>query len=225
MVAVTAVLFVVLHIGIVLTRGSIHWRVRIGRWFTWAMARCLGVHTKVVGTPPSGAFILVANHISYIDVAVIGQYLDLVFVAMAELRRAKFFYAIIGGSGTIFIDRNSRRDALRVGDAMEDVLRENIGVVFFPESTSSDGHDVLPFKTALLEVAARSGRPVHFAVIRYAQEGVAWWGDIDAKSQFIGLLQMPRIDATIEFCGSVTANDRKELAQTLWTEIRSRVVG
>ncbi len=225
MLGVTAVLFVILHIGIVLTRGSIRWRVRIGRWWSRAIARCLGMRTTVIGTPPSGGFLLVANHISYVDVAVLGQYLDLVFVAMAELRRAALLRPIIGGSGTIFIDRNSRRDAVRVSDAMEEVLRANVGVVFFPEGTSSDGHDVLPFKAALLEGAARSGRPVHFAVIRYAQEGVAWYGDIDAKSQFIGLLQMPRVDATIEFCGSVTASDRKELAQTLWTEIRSRVIG
>jgi 1-acyl-sn-glycerol-3-phosphate acyltransferase len=224
MLASTAVLFVILYAGIVLTRGSLRWRVRVGRWWSRAMARCLGVRTTVIGTPPSGAFVLVANHISYVDVAVIGQHLDLVFVAMAELRRAAMFRAIIGGSGTIFIDRNSRRDPLRVSDAMEEVLHSNLGVVFFPEGTSSDGHDILPFKAALLEGAARSGRPVHFAVIRYAQEGVAWYGDIDAKSQFIGLLQMPRVDATIEFCGSVTANDRKELAQKLWTEVRSRVV-
>lgn len=224
MVAATAVLFVILYTGIALTRGSLRWRVRVGRWWSRAMARCLGLHTTVIGTPPSGAFVLVSNHISYVDVAVIGQLLDLVFVAMAELRRAPIFRAIIGGSGTIFIDRNSRRDALRVNDAMDDVLRANLGVTFFPEGTSSDGHDVLPFKAALLEGAARSGRPVHFAVIRYAQEGVAWWGDIDARSQFIGLLRMPRIDATIEFCGSVSASDRKELAQKLWMEIRSRVI-
>ena len=225
MIGSTAVLFVPLQIGIVLTRGSIRWRTWVMRWWSRAMARCLGLHTTVTGTPPSGAFILVSNHISYVDVPVIAQQLDLVFVAMAELRRAPVIRSIIAGSGTIFIDRKSRRDAKRVSEAMEDVLRGDRGVALFPESTSSAGDDVLPFKSALLEGAARSGRPVHFAVIRYKQEGVAWWGDIDARTQFRQLLQMPRIDATIDFAGAVTASDRKELAQKLWTEIRSRVVG
>lgn len=224
MIAATLLLFVVLETGIVLTRGSIRWRTRVMRWWSRAMARCLGVRTTMTGTPPSGAFILVANHISYLDVAVIAQHLDVVFVAMSELKRAPLINAIIAGAGTIFIDRKSRRDALRVSDAMDEVLRAGRGIALFPEATSSDGKDVLPFKPALLESAVRSERPVQFAVIRYMQEGVAWWGDIDVKSQLLGLLRMPRIDATLDFAGSVTASDRKELAQKLWTEVRSRVV-
>jgi 1-acyl-sn-glycerol-3-phosphate acyltransferase len=225
MIASTAVLFVILQIGVLVTRGSIHWRTRVMRWWSRAMARCLGVRTTITGTPPSGAFVLVSNHISYVDVPVIAQFLDVVFVAMAELDRVPVMRAIVGGSGTIFINRKSRRDTLRVSEAMENVLRAGRGVAFFPEATSSDGKDVLPFKSALLEGAARGGRPVHFAVIRYKQEGVAWWGDIDVKSQLLGLLRMPRIDATLEFCGTVRANDRKELAQKLWSEVRSRVIG
>jgi 1-acyl-sn-glycerol-3-phosphate acyltransferase len=225
MVASTAVLFVILQIGVFVTRGSIHWRTRVMRWWSRAMLRCLGVRTTITGTPPSGAFVLVSNHISYIDVAVIAQSLDVVFVAMAELDRVPVMRAVVGGGGTIFINRNSRRDALRVCEAMERVLHAGHGVALFPEATSSDGHDVLPFKSALLEGAARERRPVHFAVIRYEQEGVAWWGDIDVKSQILGLLRMPRIDATIEFAGTVTASDRKELARKLWTEVRSRVIG
>ena len=221
----TATLFVVLQIGVLLTRGSIRWRTRVIRWWSRAMARCLGMRTTISGTPPSGAFVLVSNHISYIDVVVILQSLDVVFVAMSELDRVPVMRAIVGSGGTIFIDRKSRRDPLRVSDEMENVLRAGCGVALFPEATSSDGHDVLPFKSALLEGAARSGRPVHSAVIRYAQEGVAWYGDVDIKSQLLGLLRMPHIDASIEFCGTVSANDRKELAQKLWTEIRSRVIG
>lgn len=225
MVASTAVIFVILQIGVLLTRGSIHWRTRMMRWWSRAMLRCLGVHTTITGTPPSGAFVLVSNHISYLDVVVIAQSLDVVFVAMAELDRVPVMRAIVAGSGTIFIDRKSRRDPLRVNEAMETILRAGRGVAFFPEATSSDGRDVLPFKSALLAGAARGGRPVQFAVIRYKQEGIAWWGDIDVKSQLLGLLRMPRIDATIEFCGTVSASDRKELAQKLWTEVRARVIG
>jgi 1-acyl-sn-glycerol-3-phosphate acyltransferase len=224
MVAATVVLFVILQIGLAVTRGSIRWRTRVMRWWSRAMLRCMGVRTTISGTPPTGAFILVSNHISYVDIPLIAQFLDVVFVAMTELSRAPGLSAVVVSGGTIFIDRNSRRDAKRVSEAMENVLRAGCGVALFPESTSTDGHDVLPFKAALLEGAARAERPVHFAVIRYAQEGVAWWGDIDAKSQFLGLLQMPRIDATIEFCGTVTASDRKELATRLWTEVRARVI-
>jgi len=219
MLVVTGALFPFLLAGRTIRR-----RQRIIRVWARAMARCLSLHTTVEGTPPSGGFVLVSNHVSYLDILLFLQFVDIVFVAMSQLRTVPVISTVVAAAGTIFIDRSSKRDALRVVGEIESIVQRGGGVVLFPEATSSDGKDVLPFKPALLEAAAREGRPVHYAVLRYRQPGVAWWGDIPLVPQLRGLLGMPRIDASIEFCGSVTATDRRELAQKLWTEIRERVI-
>ena len=201
------------------------WRNRIVRMWARAVARCLALRVTVEGPPPRGGFVLVSNHISYLDLLLFVQFVDVVFVAMSQLRTVPVMGGIVAAAGTIFIDRSSKRDAMRVVGEVESVVRRGGGVVLFPEATSSDGHDVLPFKPALLESAIRLGQPVEYAVIRYQQEGVSWWGDIPLLPQFWGLLGMPRIDASLQFCGTVTATDRRELAQKLWLEVRRRVTG
>lgn len=201
------------------------WRNRVIRTWARAVARCLALRVTVEGAPPRGGFVLVSNHISYLDLLLFVQNVDVVFVAMSQLRPVPIIGAIVAAAGTIFIDRSSKRDAMRVVGEVEAVVRRGGGVVLFPEATSSDGKDVLPFKPALLESAIRLGQPVEYAVIRYRQEGVSWWGDIPLLPQVRGVLGMPRIDATLQFCGAITATDRRELAQTLWTEVRRRVTG
>lgn len=218
MLVVTGALFPFLIAGRTVRRRQ---RV-IGIWAR-AMARCLSLHVTVEGTPPAGGFVLVSNHVSYLDILLYLQVVDIVFVAMSQLRKVPVIRTIVASAGTIFIDRSSKRDALRVVGEIESIVQRGGGVVLFPEATSSDGSDVLPFKPALLEAAVREGRPVHYAVIRYRQPGIAWWGDIPLIPQLIGLLGKPRIDATLQFCGAVTAPDRRELARRLWLEIRQRV--
>lgn len=218
MLVMTGALFPFLIAGRTVRR-----RQRIIRIWARAMARCLSLRVTVEGTPPAGGFVLVSNHVSYLDILLYLQVVDIVFVAMSQLRKVPVIRTIVASAGTIFIDRSSKRDALRVVGEIESIVQRGGGVVLFPEATSSDGSDVLPFKPALLEAAAREGRPVHYAVIRYRQPGIAWWGDIPLIPQLIGLLGMPRIDASLQFCGSVTATDRRELAQKLWLEVRERV--
>jgi len=199
------------------------WRSRIIRTWARAVARCLALHVTVEGTPPRGGFVLVSNHISYLDLLLFVQFIDVVFVAMSQLRPVPILGAIVAKAGTIFIDRSSKRDAMRVVGDVESVVRRGGGVVLFPEATSSDGRDVLPFKPALLESAIRLGQPVQYAVLRYQQPGVAWWGDIPIVPQVLHVLGLPRIDATVQFCGSVSAPNRRELARKLWLEVRRRV--
>ena len=218
MLSVTGALFPFLLAG----RG-IRWRHRIIRIWARAIARCLSLHTTVEGVPPAGGFVLVSNHVSYLDILLYAQFVDAVFVAMSQLRKVPIIRTLVASGGTIFIDRSSKRDALRVIDEIEAIVGRGGGVVLFPEATSSDGSDVLPFKSALLEAAVRNGWPVHYAVLRYQQQGVSWWGDIPLIPQVWHLLGMPRIDASLQFCGAVTAGDRRVLAQTLWTEVRRRV--
>lgn len=198
-------------------------------------ARCtayaLAVRVSVAGEPPPPPFLLVSNHLSYLDIVVLGALLGGVFVAKREVARWPVLGAMCRGMGTIFIDRESRRDAVRVAALIERRLREGDGVVLFPEGTSTRGRAVLPFKSALLETAARTGLPVSCAAITYrtappdapADSSVCWWGTMTFLDHFGRLMQLAEIGAVVSFGDhAISSSDRKVLTAALHREVTAR---
>lgn len=192
----------------------------------WARAVCrlLGMRSSVEGPLPSGRFFLVTNHLGYLDVLLLMQFVDVVFVANSGVREWPVIGRLTSSTGSIFVDRESRRDTVRVTGEMLRAVESGVGVVLFPEGTSGDGTKLLPFKSSLLEAAARGGIPVHAAAIRYRPAEVAWWDETAFTDHFWRVVQLPRIDASVRFGGSVTSGDRKELARMLEAEVRRLMV-
>ena len=192
----------------------------------WArsMMRVLGVSVRVTGSPPEGGCLLVSNHLSYIDILVIASLKPARFVAKSEIAGWPLIGTLCRSVDTIFVDRQSRRDVLRVAAEMELAVAQGEGVVLFPEGTSTRGNEVLPFKPALLSHAARTGLPVHLSCLRYqtapddvpADLSVAWWGGMPLVPHLLPLLQLDRIEAQIHFLEeTVLESDRKRLADQL----------
>jgi 1-acyl-sn-glycerol-3-phosphate acyltransferase len=111
------------------------------------------------------------------------------------------------------------------------VLDSGRGVVFFPEGTTSRGDKVAPFRPSLLEPAARSRRPVHYAALSYrtrkkcppAERAVCWWGDMKFGSHILQLLAMPGFDASLTFGKEpIREDDRKLLATRLHRAIEQQ---
>lgn len=223
MVVSTLVLYTVYRAGRLATRGArrLRWRNRMVGIWARTISRIAGMRTTVMGERPEGAYILVANHVSYVDILLLSSCVDVAFVSKAELLHWPFLGGLSASVGTIFIDRSSRRDAVRVSGEIERTLQGGLAVALFPEGTSTDGTIVLPFKSTLLEVAARADLPVHHAVIRYRQPEVTWGGDTHFVKHVWGVLRLPRIDASLRFGGTVHSRDRKELARELHREISS----
>jgi 1-acyl-sn-glycerol-3-phosphate acyltransferase len=212
----TAVLYAIwLAVG----RARASLRKRIVRLWTIAMGRIFGLRPRVEGAGPAGAILLVANHVSWLDILLLGSLREVVFIAKAEMRSWPVIGPLATSTGTIFIDRGSRRDTLRVSEAIAQAVRNGTSVVLFPEGTSTDGNRLLPFKSALLESAARHALPVHYAALRYATPQAPWPDDTPFGKHAWQVLQVPRIEATVQFGGAVTAPDRKELAAKLWHEV------
>ena len=194
------------------------------RWWSRNFCRICGIRVEMEGTPPTGPFLLVSNHVSYVDVTVLGQFIDAVFIGKADLRGWPILGWMFNTSDTIFINRTRRRDLLRVMEKVEDYRQRGYGVVLFPEGTSSKGDTILPFKTSLLEYAATRGLPVHWVTLNYetppghppAHHSVCWWGDEPLLPHAYRLLQLPRAKATVHFgTEPVRSTDRKELSETL----------
>jgi len=217
---VTTALYAVYLAGRLLARRSARWRNRMVRAWAHALSRLMNLHAEIDGPHPAGGFVLVANHVSYVDILLLSRCLDIVFVAKSEVRRWPALGALAASVDTIFIDRNSNRDALRVNSIVREALSRGAGIALFPEGTSSDGNDVLPFKPALLEDAARNAMPVHYAAIHYEPREVAWWGEMTFLPHLWTLLGLPRIDASLRFGGFVIAHERKILARALHRHVR-----
>lgn len=209
------------------------WRGRVFRAWARAVARVLGMRVDVQGVAPRGPFLLVSNHLSYVDVVALASRLECVFVAKSEVERWPVVGRLCRGVNTIFVDRRNRRTLPRVLDAVERSLGEGSGVVLFAEGTSTGGARVAPFRSPLLEHAARERVPVHFASISYrtppdeprAREAVCWWGDMTFLRHFYGLLTLPHFDARLAFGGhTVWAGDRKVLAGRLWLAVNAQFV-
>lgn len=212
-------------------RPSAGWRARMLRYWARTSKPTLGLRTRVHGTPPKPPFFLVCNHLSYLDIIVLGAHLHAVFIARGDAADWPVFGSVCRAGATLFVDRERKRDLARVTREIEAVLEQGVGVVLFPEGTSSDGSEVLDFKPSLLEVAARARLPVSYAALTYrtprgagpARTRVCWWGDAGFGEHMIGLFKLPRIEATLEFGEeTITAESRKQLASRLWQAVASQ---
>lgn len=197
---------------------------------TWAasVARTIGMHVKVVGQLPPMACLLVANHLGYIDIVLLATQVRCAFIAKKEISRWPGIGLFARSVNTIFVDRNRKRDLLRVIERMAAALAEGEKVLFFPEGTSSKGDRVLEFKSSLFEAAVRNPVPICCAALGYrAREGgpsaaefASWYDDQTFLPHLYALLKIAEFEATVTFTSlEPQAHNRKQLAVDCWLEI------
>ncbi|MGA3265326.1 MAG: lysophospholipid acyltransferase family protein [Verrucomicrobiota bacterium] len=198
------------------------------RWLQHHSRRALKVFNLEAGVsgPVPTRGLLISNHLGYLDILVISSITPVVFVSMRELR----FWPAVGWlaqlAGTIFVDRRRRTDVGRVNQAVQAALDSGALVVLFPEGRSSDGVTILPFKSALLEPAARPTQPLTIGCVQYAladgdaSQEACYWGKHVFLTHLLNLLGKQRVQATVRFASFAPAGaGRKELARQLRAEI------
>ena len=209
-------------------RARARWRGLLFRLWGRTAAAFIGMRLDARGVAPRPPFLLVVNHLSYADVVALAASCECVFVAKKEVAAWPIVGRLCRSMKTIFIDRRSRRDIPRALSLMEAALDEGAGVVLFAEGTSTRGRRVLPFKSPLLEAAARRGLPVHYASLSYrtppgeapADSSVCWWGDMTFPKHFFGLLKLKKFSAGLAFGEeAIVEGDRKALAGKLWAAV------
>jgi 1-acyl-sn-glycerol-3-phosphate acyltransferase len=174
--------------------------------------------------------LFVANHVSYIDIAVLGSLIAGSFIAKAEVARWPLFGWLAKLQRSVFVDRRVGSTAAQ-RDAMAQRLASGDALILFPEGTSGDGSRVLPFKSALFSAAQTpppigpiTVQPVSIAYTRL--DGIplgrlyrpffAWYGTMALAPHMWRMLGLGTVEVAVEFhpptcladCGS-----RKALAR------------
>lgn len=137
----------------------------------WArdMLQCLGIQLVMHGCPPTqGPVLLVANHISWLDIVVLHAARHCRFVSKADVQRWPVVGRLATAAGTLYIERESRRDALRTVHRMVEALQAGDVLAVFPEGTTGEGHTVLPFHANLLQAAISAQAPVQPVALQFA---------------------------------------------------------
>ncbi len=188
-----------------------------------------GVHVRVLGQPvANGPALLVCNHISWLDILVIHAARHCRFVSKSDIRAWPLVGMLATGAGTLYIERTSRKDALRMVRDMADAMKNGDVVAVFPEGTTSDGRDLLPFHANLIQAAIDAQAPVQPLSLKFtdALSGLpsfapCYIGDDTLIGSIWRTLKAQRIEAILHFGEPQVAQgrDRRAWAHDLRQDI------
>ncbi len=213
-------------------RARVRWRHRVVR--TWARALCniMGVRVRMTGTPPQAPFFLVANHLTYMDILLLYTRVDGVFIAKRDMRHWPVLGPLANLFSTIWVNREVRRDAVRVLDVIDESIARGDGVILFAEGTTSAGNALLPMRPALFDWAAREQYPVHYVALSYrtvpgvpVHLAVGWWGDMPFMRHAWDFCRLSIVEALLDFGDApIVAPTRGELAARVEQAITARFI-
>lgn len=243
LIAVTVLTLLLLPLQLIGIVFNLRLQRSIPHLYHRAFCALVGVRIREVGIRTADTPVLIlSNHVSWLDICVIGALNPVVFIAKSEVARWPVFGWLAKLQRTIFIDRKARH---KTGAATEEIAGRLLGgdaVVLFAEGTSSDGIRILPFRSALVGAVhhalgtsthhkAITVQPMSLAYVgfdglpvgRALRERVAWYGDADLIPHFIGVLASGAIDITVSWGDAVAYDmtaDRKQIARDAEQAVR-----
>ncbi|GIZ51015.1 lysophospholipid acyltransferase family protein [Noviherbaspirillum aridicola] len=196
---------------------------RVQRWSARLVALC-GAELEIVRhhtDEPAKRALVVANHVSWLDIFVINTLHPCRFVAKSDIRDWPVIGWLCGRTGTIFIARGKLRDVRRIYQGLVESLRAGEHVAFFPEGTTSAQGRLLPFHANLFEAAIEAQVPVQPYAIRYLDAQGNWHpaaefiGDMGFVDSMLTVLRARGMKAQLHLLPPVVtseASHRRDLA-------------
>jgi 1-acyl-sn-glycerol-3-phosphate acyltransferase len=192
----------------------------------WArgLLRLLNVTVRVNGQPAQkGPMLVVINHISWLDILVMLAAQPVCFVSKSEVKHWPLIGWLATNAGTLYIERTKRRDALRVVHETAAALKSGKLIAIFPEGTTSDGKQLLPFHANLLQAAVSAASPVQPVALRFLEADATFSmspvfiGDDTLISSIWRMLRAAPVTAQLDFLEPVASSgmQRRELAEQL----------
>lgn len=178
--------------------------------------------------------LVVANHVSWLDMAAMLALYPVHFVAKTEIQKWPILGNVIRALGSIFIDRSRRKDTEHINQTIADALQEGKNIVFFPEAgTSEDGFAMKPFKAALFSAAIIAGAPVQGIAIRYYEAEQRTRRSAYSRNMSLwrcvwNIVSLPEHTITLDFVPQIEAREvvtmeRYEVKEILENAIREVV--
>lgn len=197
-----------------------------------AALKALDVELSVCGREnlPDGRSLLVAaNHVSILDIFALSACVPTGFIAKQEIRSWPLIGKLVANIGTVFIDRTSRKDTDTVVRAVNQALERGENICFFPESKTSEGLSLLPFKAALFQASVDTGSPVLPVVLRYyGADGIrtvepSYAGDISLMASLWKIVSMEKLLLKVDILPIEEACDRFVLKENVRQKIAALV--
>jgi len=189
---------------------------RISTWFTTRMCRIalkvMGISYRETGSgflSPNGKLI-VSNHMSYLDIMIYAAIKPSVFISSVEMQKTPFLGFIAKLGGTFFVERRNPKLVRLEIDKIAELIKSGFNVYLFPEGTSTDGSEILPFRSSLLAAASAARVEVVPACLKYQTidgqafsskncDCVCWYGDMYFVPHFFNLLSTRDVQAKATF--------------------------
>ncbi len=158
-------------------------QARVQAWALQLLA-CAGVSLEVRGEPVlRGPVLMVANHLSWLDIPVLHAARYCRFISKSDVKDWPIVGTLATAAGTLYIERTSRRDALRMVQSMQESLAQREVLAVFPEGTTGDGRVLLPFHGNLLQAAIAADAPVQPIGLRFVDKAS---GETSHAPSYIG---------------------------------------
>jgi len=197
--------------------------VALHRW----LCAVLRVRIRRFGAPGPTRRLIVANHVSWLDILVLGAMERSAFLAKKEVGASRWTRWLVDLQGVVYVDRERNRCIPAVNEAMARCMAAGAPVVLFAEATTSDGTRLLRFRSSHFEAARRAGAYVQPVYLDYrAVAGLsatrqdrtisAWYGDMAFLPSLWRVLRCGGLDCDVWYGEPIAcdaAPDRKALAR------------
>ena len=192
-------------------------------WFR-QVQRVLGVRVCNVGAPAHAPVLFVANHVSWLDIIVLGSFIGTCFVSKSEVASWPVMGWLAKQGGTLFIHRGRHDSAAHIAHEMSQRLEQGERLLFFPEGTTTDGTGIKRFKNRLFQPALHAGASIQPVAIVYRLSGpkdpVAYIDDVSFLESIIGVAGRAGTEVTLRWCEAFPAEgERRELTERAEAEV------
>jgi len=223
--------------ALILPRRSPPARQRHIRKWSLALLQIFGVRVEFLNeslpihasgrNPTLQPGVIVANHLSWLDIFVINTLQPCRFVAKAEIRGWPLLGYLCSSTRTIFIARGSARDVRKIFQQLAQSIKDGDHVAFFPEGTTAAQGALLPFHANLFEAAIDAGVPIQPVALRYLdRQGnphseIDYTGDITFTQSMMRILRSPTVQAQIILLPAIASDigNRRALASAVQRSI------
>ena len=243
--AIFFVLVAIVHLWVSILGLPNRWKIisRLNRNYTLLLRLILNIKVTVTGDEGQlerGGYVIIANHVSYVDGIVLGSIFPIIFVSKREVKS----WPLVGQwnvlCGTVFINRQNKGEVGSLIQEMTRKLGQEANLLLFPEGTSTNGEKMLPFQTAPRAAPLRNRSIIVPVTVTYRtiddrpvtaanRDLVYWYGDMEFVTHFWSLLGLRGIEVLVSIQPKIecyryadTSAGRKKLAEDCYNRVLGR---